>query len=366
MTRVFHIVSHFDMGGAERVAMSIARSPSEDMEYHVMEVVRGRSEYTRVLIGEMRDSGIIYHRALMPDVRFHFLFERVAALLFPLRFLVVWLRWHPDVIHTHTEVPDMSLRAFFALFPWLARKCRIVRTVHNTRLWTGQHRLGRNVERFFCRENANVAISLSVRDSYERVYGERLPIILNGVEPPCAQSYPHIMPGKTNILFAGRFERQKGISRLLDIICALRGDDRYFFHVVGDGQLRGEVTQRLDGLANVCVCPPLYGLSGYMSSFDYMLMPSEFEGLSIVAIEASMARLPNIINNCPGLGDTLPPDWPLKVEGNSLEQYMRLFRDVLPSVDREALADKAQRYATEHFGIGVMRRQYEEIYRGER
>jgi len=363
MKRVFHIITHFDMGGAERVAASIAKSPAADMEYHVLEVVRGRSAYTKVFIGELRQGGVRCHRALMPDVRFHFLFERIAALLFPLRFIIVWLRWRPDVIHTHTEVPDMSIRAFFLLFPWLARRCRVVRTIHNTRLWTGQRKLGAAVERFFCRQGANIAISPSVQDAYAQVYGERPPMILNGVELPRPKPYPGIVPGKVNVLFAGRLEPQKGVARLLDIISCLRGDSRYFFHIIGDGQLLGEVRRRLAGLENASLCPPLYGLPAFMPSFDYMLMPSEFEGLSIVSIEASMARLPNIINNCPGLGDTMPPDWPLRVEGNSLEQYLRLFREVLPQADRKALADLAERHAQELFGVGTMRRKYEELYR---
>ena len=366
MKRVFHIISHFDMGGAERVAASIAKSASPDMEYHVLEVVRGRSAYTKVFIGELRAAGVHCHRSLMPDIRFHFVFERIAALLFPLRFIIVWLRWRPDVIHTHTEAHDMSTLAFFTLFPGLLGKCRIVRTIHNTRLWTGQRRLGAACERFFKRERGNVAISPSVRDAYAGAYGEQAPIIPNGVELPEAKPYPGIVKDKVNILFAGRLEPQKGISRLLDIIEAMAGDGRYFFHVMGDGQLLAEAQRRLAGLPNASLTPPLYGLSAYMPSFDYMIMPSEFEGLSIVSIEASMAGLPNIINNCPGLKDTMPPDWPLKVEGNSLEQYLHLLRHVLPGANREALAGRARAYAQEHFGICAMRRKYETIYRKEK
>ena len=33
--KVFHIISHFDLGGAERVAASIAKSNTDDMEYHI-------------------------------------------------------------------------------------------------------------------------------------------------------------------------------------------------------------------------------------------------------------------------------------------------------------------------------------------
>ena len=39
MKRVFHIISHFDMGGAERVAVNIAKSGNPDIEYHIVELI---------------------------------------------------------------------------------------------------------------------------------------------------------------------------------------------------------------------------------------------------------------------------------------------------------------------------------------
>ena len=37
--RIFHIITHFDIGGAERVAVNIAKSQTTGMEYHLVEVV---------------------------------------------------------------------------------------------------------------------------------------------------------------------------------------------------------------------------------------------------------------------------------------------------------------------------------------
>ena len=83
MKRIFHIISHFDMGGAERVALNIALSENPDFEYHIVEVVRGRSPFTRQFIGEMKAAHIAFHRSPVPAVPFHYLFEKTAALLFP-------------------------------------------------------------------------------------------------------------------------------------------------------------------------------------------------------------------------------------------------------------------------------------------
>ena len=360
--RIFHVIAHFDLGGAERVAASIAKSNNANMEYHLVELMRGKSQFSDDFIKELSDAGIHCHRAWMPDIRFHFLFERVAALFFPLRFLYIWLRWHPGVVHCHTESPDMSVVFAMKLFPFIARRCKVVRTIHNNVLWTGQGRIGNICERFFISHKSNIAISQSVRQSYLNRFGEDTPIIYNGVGKTETKPYQHLVEGKINVIFAGRFERQKGISTLAEVLSRMNNDERYHFHIFGNGSLSGLIHSRLAGQKNVSINPPLFGLSSYLSSFDYMFMPSEFEGLSIVAIEASMAGLPNVINNCPGLEETLPEDWPLKVENNNVEHYLHIFNVLLPSMSRESLGSKAMSYAMDNFSLASMQRNYEKVY----
>jgi glycosyltransferase involved in cell wall biosynthesis len=362
MKRVFHIISHLDMGGAERVAVSIAKSETPGIEHHIVEVMRGNSEFTKVMIRELEDEGIPYHRSPFAALcSFHYLFERLAAWAFPLWFFFLFRKYRPDAVHTHTEVPDMGAYCFFRLFPKFLRHCRAARTIHNTRLWSGLEATGRRVESFFQRQHANIAISMSVLNNYEQAYGERPPIIYNGVEAVEQQLYGGVKEGKLNILFAGRFERQKGIGKLIEIIQALKDDKRYHFHIFGDGTLRNEV-HALERLPNVGVHPPLFALSAYLESFDYLLIPSEFEGLSILSMEASMNRLPVIANDCLGLKDTLPEDWPLKAHDNSMDDYLHIFKNVLPAADRDTLADKAAAYARMHFSMRYMQSNYESFY----
>lgn len=360
--RVFHIISHFDVGGAERVAVNIARSASDGFEYHVVELIRARSPFTGVFISELEQAGIRYHRGIVPDVRFRYIFERLAAVTFPLWFVFLFLRYRPAVIHSHTEMPDLATYMFFKLFPRLLRRCRVVRTIHNTRLWTGLERTGRRVEAFFIKNNSNIAISESVRSRYMETYGSRPPIIYNGVACSPGKHFDGVVEDRMNILFAGRLEPQKGVGVLADTIIRLKNDDRYHFHVIGDGSMRHDIEQRLSTLPNVSLYPPVHGLASYLSSFDYLFMPSLFEGLSIMSIEASMEGLPVIGSGCPGLGDTLPPDWPLNAETNSADEYVRLFRDVVPCADRERLGRRARTFAMEHFGIRKMQQEYEKAY----
>ena len=408
--RTFHLITHFSLGGAERVAANIAESQTHGMEYHVVEILRGRTAYTPKFIAELEQAGVRCHRSWMPDVNFHFLFERIAALLFPLRMLYIMLRWRPDVIHTHTETPDLALYVFSRLFPFMLRRVKIVRTIHNTRLWTGLPRTAQWVETFFKSRNANIAISDSVRDCYAERFGEVPPIINNGVAeveqkdyfntstpqgvhlsqvhqqhlytstPPLGfcrlpeQEHLNISnlntstPQHLNILFAGRLEPQKGISVLCEVLKMLAGDPRFFFTIAGDGSQRTLVEQTLAEIAalgkpiNAQLVPPIFGLAGYMQSFDYLFMPSEFEGLSMLSMEASLNRLPVIANACPGLADTLPADWALLAHNNSLNDYRRIF-DLLPTADHDALTQQAYDFAKDRFSVRTMQERYEARYK---
>ena len=406
--RIFHLITHFSLGGAERVAANIAESQTHGMEYHVVEIMRGRTAYTPKFIGELEKAGVRCHRSWMPDVSFHFLFERIAALLFPLRMLYIMLRWRPDVIHTHTETPDLALYVFSRVFPRMLRRVKIVRTIHNTRLWTGLPCIAQWVEAFFKSRNANIAISDSVRDSYADRFGEVAPIINNGVAEVEQKDYFNISTSQgvhlsqvhqqhlntstsqhlntsggalvssapttsqhLNILFAGRLEPQKGVVVLCKVLKMLAGDARFFFTIAGDGSQRTLVEQTLAEIAaegkplNAELVPPIFGLAGYMQSFDYLFMPSEFEGLSMLSMEASLNRLPVIANACPGLADTLPADWSLLAHGNNIGDYRRIF-NLLPTADRDALTQQAYAFAKERFSVRTMQERYEAWYKAER
>ena len=384
--RTFHLITHFSLGGAERVAANIAESQTHGMEYHVVEIMRGRTAYTPKFIAELEQAGVRCHRSWMPDVSFHFLFERIAALLFPLRMLYIMLRWHPDVIHTHTETPDLALYVFSRLFPFMLRRVKIVRTIHNTRLWTGLPRTAQWVEKFFQSHGANIAISDPVRDSYAERFGEVPPIINNGVAEVEQKDYFNTLtqtnlntstpqhlntstPQHLNILFAGRLEPQKGVVVLCEVLKMLAGDARFFFTIAGDGSQRTLVEQTLADIAssgkslNAQLVPPIFGLAGYMQSFDYLFMPSEFEGLSMLSMEASLNRLPVIANACPGLADTLPADWALLAHDNSLNDYRRIFNDLLPTADHDALTQRAYDFAKDRFSVRTMQERYEARYK---
>ena len=149
---------------------------------------------------------------------------------------------------------------------------------------------------------------------------------------------------------------------MIAVVSALKDDSRFYFHVVGSGSMEPKVIAAFKGLSNVTVYQKVFGLAQYIGSFDYLFMPSNHEGLALMPIEASLAHTPSIINSCPGLKDTLPDDWPLKVNNNSIEEFIRLILSLPESINYAELADKAYNFAQEHFILKAMQQKYEHKY----
>ena len=156
---------------------------------------------------------------------------------------------------------------------------------------------------------------------------------------------------------------------LCKVLKMLAGDARYHFTIAGDGSQRTLVEQTLADIAssgkplNAQLVPPIFGLAGYMQSFDYLFMPSEFEGLSMLSMEASLNRLPVIANACPGLADTLPADWALLAHDNSIDDYRQIFNELLPTADHDALTQRAYDFAKDRFSVRTMQERYEARYK---
>lgn len=356
MKHIFHIITSLDIGGAERVVLNISKQPDNDIKFHIVEIVRGKSEFNKKLIEEALKSNIILHHGLP-------LSPKISIMLFPITFISLYLRWNPTVIHIHTEIPDLSMFLFCRLFPITYKKTSLIRTIHNNVLWNEWKRTGQRVESFYQRHAVNVAISESVKNSYQKEWGiSEMPIIYNGIEEVTQHRFNEIKEGAINILFAGRLNYQKGIEQLSQVACHFKNDMRFKFFIIGSGEYSQHLHRLFDNIDNVVLKEKVYGLSHYLASFDYLFLPSNFEGLALMPIEASFAQTPCIINNCPGLKDTLPADWPLKVENNNVNDFIHLIDSLPKRSDRKELGIKAYGFAKKYFSLENMQMQYRKLY----
>ena len=167
-----------------------------------------------------------------------------------------------------------------------------------------------------------------VRERY-RVPPERVHVVPNGV------GGEYFMPVRTavaatsadplRLLFVGRLSRQKNVARLLDALAAVREPVR--LRVVGDGELRAELEARAARLgltgptgptgatgatavtraATVEFSGGLLGadLVRAYAEADAFVLPSDKEGMPLVALEAMAAALPVLATRVPGSTELL-------------------------------------------------------------
>jgi len=142
-----------------------------------------------------------------------------------------------------------------------------------------------------------------VRRSYA-VPAERLYVVPNGV------GEEHFMPPRRaprpgeahRLLYVGRLSPQKNVARLLD---ALSTCERPFrLRVVGDGEQRADLRRRARrlGLVEVDFAGALHGddLRRAYADADVFVLPSDREGMPLVALEAMAAGLPVVATRVPG------------------------------------------------------------------
>lgn len=100
---------------------------------------------------------------------------------------------------------------------------------------------------------------------------------------------------KIVILNTSRFNYQKNLLFLIDIFDELKKfDDRFELVLVGDGELRGEIANKLSEL-NLTNSTHLLGIRSdipqLLSAGDIFLFPSRFEGFGISLLEAQASGL---------------------------------------------------------------------------
>ena len=194
-----------------------------------------------------------------------------------------------------------------------AAGARVLRTEHLPYLLTDPAQqasycdgLG-DVDRVLC-------VSDGVRQSFEAagVAPERLVVVRNGIAEPTAvaEAEPGFrasldLPVDSRlVLTVGRFTHQKGYDVLLNAVPAVLDHvpgARFLW--VGDGGLQGELTAEVErrGLAGaVRLLGRRADVPALMAAADVLVLPSRFEGLPLVVLEAFASGLPVVATRVVG------------------------------------------------------------------
>ncbi|MGI4798549.1 MAG: glycosyltransferase [Janthinobacterium lividum] len=302
--RVLHSVGHLSRGGIETWLYGIVRRLSAPRyEHHVMVWTDTEEAFT----AEFRAAG----------VRVHALPGHANPLRFVLGFRQLVQKFGPfDVLHTHGTQFDGFVLALGKAFGIPVRIAHshtdITPVLRNSKLaYRAYAAIGHGLIRSCATEGRGVSQVAALS-----MFGQgwqndpRWKILFCGidfdrfVQPPAHawRAKLGIREGRFVLGHVGRFETQKNHAFLPDMMTALlaRRANAHLL-LVGDGSLRpafeGEIVRR--GLAEyVTILPDCKDVPGLMAeAMDAFVLPSLYEGLPLVLVEAQAAGLPCLVSD---------------------------------------------------------------------
>lgn len=333
--KVLLVESGRSVGGTERVLWELAtRLPANRFEVRVwLSPAAGVHE----LASALEQAGIPVDR--MPEVDNRWDFRGMFATWSRLRAL------KPDLLHIHHVWPAadryLSMLARAAGVEHVVVTEHIVGESHSA----GQRSLKRDELR---RADAVTAVTGVIVDSLVRDYGierSRVRIVPNGAdlpeperEEPVARRWRErylATPLKPLWVVAGRLEEQKGHDVLFEALATLvRNGLDFTLVVAGEGSRRSWLESQALSLRlapRVQFVGQVDDVGGLLAAADAVLLPSRWEGLPLVLLEALVRARPVVASAVGGMADviedgvtgTLVPPGDAAALAGALEQVQR-------------------------------------------
>lgn len=312
--RVLHVITKLDLGGAESVAIDLVGALHQRIDFAVFGAfsLESPSRVGR----DMADRLARWKVPFFAGTSGHF--KKGGVLVAAWRLARAVSRFRADVVHLHTEIPELTYAIATVLSPRL-RKVRVLRTVHNCELWIDWGGMGCWVTQRLAHSTA-IAVSQVAADADAAIPTQtarpRAAVVPNGVAPPPLATSRNAGPYR--LLFAARFVPAKGADLLPAVITAARQLTQcrdVEVTVAGIGLLEAEMRAGLENSVSdwtIRFVPPIEQLGQRLGEWDGVLMPSRFEGLPLLGIEVLMAGVPLAATDAPGLAEVIPHDYPLR------------------------------------------------------
>jgi glycosyltransferase involved in cell wall biosynthesis len=368
--RILQVVSHLALGGAERVALTITRALREKFDF-TFYAVRGLEpgKFGIALAEEVRKLDVPLHLGARVPMRFGGVITSGIGLM------RVAKRVQPDLIHLHTEIPEAAYAAMVTFAPSL-REIPVVRTVHNTVFWKFWRPLGLWCDRRM--PHARVAgVSPGCVDAFLELRCEsgaaappEPPItIFNGVPFPTTTRPPRDprTDQPVSVVFGGRLEFEKGTDLLPAILAQVRPPSRSAHLVIYGAGAHETLLRKLAKNPppgwTVELRPPAPDFTQQLSRFDLAIMPSRYEGLGLVAIEATLAGTPVIATDAAGLRDAFPADHPWLARADDAAAFAIKLQQALDQpASWHEVVNRGRAFAQQVFALSTMADAYGSLY----
>lgn len=303
--RVLHVLGSIERSGAETMLLSaIGRFRDAGIEMEALSTGEGRGRFADPF---EREGVPVHHEPFQKSPRF---FLKIAQIM---------REGGYDVVHVHTERAALWVE----LTALVAGVSRVVRSVHSAFDFTGWLRLRRAMGRWLSSRLlglTHIFVSKSVAANERSRFGTHGLLITNGIDvgrfvpsddasSRAASRAAYGLPMSAIVLVSvGRCTSVKQHDQVLLAMSRMASMSEIYYLHIGSGpdedsekalarQLGQEFRCRFVGESDDVVA--------LLQMSDVFVMPSQYEGFSIAALEASACGLPVIAYDVPGLRDAV-------------------------------------------------------------
>ena len=300
MIRVLHVFNMFAQGGIENFVMNVFRN-----------IDRDKFQFDFAFIKS--EKGIFDDEAKALGAHLYYFDSEEKSLSNYKKSLTRIIKEHGpyDVVHSHCYF-------FSGYILKIAKKCGVpIRIAHSHDTAKGQkqtvlRKLYQSFMRAQIKKNATAMIGCS--DLAARyVFGEKAGyrVIYNGIDVERFKFNPikrdeirrelGINDDSLAVINVGRFADQKNHDFIIDIFDALlKRTDKCRLILIGDGPLKPQIMSKAEGLGlsdKISFVFNTFNPEYYYSAADVFILPSHYEGMPIVSVEAQTAGLPSILSD---------------------------------------------------------------------
>ncbi|GGH15385.1 glycosyltransferase family 4 protein [Paenibacillus segetis] len=273
---------------------------------------------------------------------------------------------NPDIVHVHGTFAGFFLRT---LFLFKRKRPVVIYCSHgwaflmDTKPW--KKKVFAAVEKLLSLRT-DVIINISNHEYQMSMnYGlssKKSVVVYNGVsDAPAMNDLPfEVKKDKINLLYVGRFDRQKGFDLLLEVF-----NEHHFgdvnLYIVGDTVLK-ELEYEFPSNAVKLGWVDHSQIDRYMRACDAVIVPSRWEGFGIVAIEALRNKKPVIASNRGALPEIIQHGVNGYIFDFDHKEELIQIIEKLNKQKLEVMGEAGERIFYEKFHAEKMNQQIESLY----
>lgn len=356
--KICHFITTLELGGAETLLANFCNIQINEHEIYII-YLKGENKVLELLDPRIKIINIPFNSKSVFNIR---------------NFLKTY---KPDIFHTHLGHADL-------IGLWAARSLPVKTfcTMHNIYFkWDWRDHIiffiyfllfktvARECQVICISKIVTVHVLKTLKVSEKKIH-----LLYNGIPEPLlkmskqeARGIIGIPEEKFVLLFVGRLEKQKAVHILLNAVSKIEDIPNLHIEVIGTGSLMEEYKalvkelniKNLVAFRGNIIKPEIYFLAA-----DVFILPSIFEGLGIVLLEAFRAKLPIIASNVEGPAELLE-NGKNGILFNSLDEndLVSKIKEVYNNINlRDKITVNGYKMYEENFTIKFYSRRLEQFY----